>query len=32
MNPKAIFLLDQINNYDKKKNGWSEMTIRQFIA
>jgi hypothetical protein len=31
MNPKAIFLLDQINNYDKK-NGWSEMTIRQFIA
>jgi hypothetical protein len=32
MNPKAIFLLDQINNYNKKKPIWSEMTIRQCIV
>jgi hypothetical protein len=31
-NPRAILLLDQIKNYNKKKPKWSETTIRQCIA
>jgi hypothetical protein len=32
MNPRAIFILDQIKNYSKKVPRWSELTIRQCIA
>jgi hypothetical protein len=32
MNPRAILILDQIKNYNKKNPRWSEMTIRQCIA
>lgn len=32
MDSQAIFLMDQINNYKKKKPNWSEMTIRQCIT
>jgi hypothetical protein len=27
MNPRAIFILDQIKNYSKKVPRWSELTI-----
>jgi hypothetical protein len=29
---KAIFLLDQINNYNKQKPKWSEITVRACIS
>jgi hypothetical protein len=32
MDPRAVFILDQIKNYKKSKPIWSEMTIRQCIA
>ncbi|KAJ3651190.1 hypothetical protein Zmor_017243 [Zophobas morio] len=32
LNPKAILILDQIQNYNKKKPKWSETTIRYCIA